>query len=115
MIQYEFKCPDCKHIWSEYRDKEGDTTSADCPRCGSAAHRKFSLAGHFNEAAGFKEDYYIAFGKHIRNKKEFKAAMREAQIENEEFTYEDMDIETGDSTGEMVTNYRPCELEANVL
>lgn len=115
MLLYEFKCPECGHGWDERRPIEGDTTSAACPRCGAAAHRRFSLAGHFNEAAGFKEDFYVAFGRHIKSKREFKEALAEAKRANEVMEYEEMDIDTGESTGDVVETYRPCELEANLL
>jgi putative FmdB family regulatory protein len=89
MPTYQFKCPDCEHVFEEFRWLNRFDDPAYCPRCGIHARRKYSLAGHFNGFAGFKEDYYQAFEKHIGSGREFRDEIKRCEEEH----YNDTGVE----------------------
>ncbi len=109
MPVYEFKCTACEHIFDEFRHAADDTQKAACPECGERARRKYSLAGFFDESAGFRPDNYWAFGnKRIESKRQLIDEMRRAEAGS---TWE----YTDPITGEVTRHDIPMELEANAL
>ena len=77
---YEFKCLECGRF-EEFRPISRSGEVAYCPRCGGHGRKVFSLAGHYSEFAGFKEDYYPAFEKYIGDGREFRDEIKRCEEE----------------------------------
>jgi putative FmdB family regulatory protein len=53
MPTYEYRCPDCGHLFERFQ-KMSDAPGAECPSCGAAAERRLSGgAGLLFKGSGF--------------------------------------------------------------
>lgn len=72
MIDYEFKCPTCKLVFTEAHESDSEKISR-CPKCGVLADRVWSAhVGHIDWVNGgwHGDEVNLGLGKHFKSARE---------------------------------------------